>query len=196
MPKKFSLQVRHYFDDPLAIFKLFERFLALFCVFIPIILYLTDDRDRDGHLPGPRGSISDYVYMCHNYVFGMLLGIAAMLFIVNGFIYFKKEDNSKDSTGKWYNIGIGLSLLGVVCFPWREHTIVHFSFAGIFFVGNALATGFFHTKRWPKSNITMSVLTVVVLALHFAKFAPWLTLFWAEWVSLAVVGVHFWLESW
>lgn len=190
MQKTLTAKVRHYFDDPLATFKLFERFLALFCIAIPLLLRLTDGNTSW------RSSISDYVYMCHNYVFGMLLGMAAMLFIFNGFIYFKKEAGEADTSGKWYNIGIGLCLLGVVCFPWREHSIVHFSFAGAFFLGNAVSTGYFHTKRWPKSNITMAVLTVIALGLHFTGWCPWLTLFWAEWVSLAVVGVHFWLESW
>lgn len=138
--------------------------------------------------------------MWHSYVFGILLGAAAMLFIFNGFVYFKREKdklaNTPDTSGKWYNIVLGICLLGVVILPWKEHRIIHYTFAASFFVGNALATGIFHTKRWPKSNISMAILTVVALCLHFTGWLPWLTLFWAEWISLAVVGVHFWLESW
>jgi len=196
MKKNVSSRLHSFLNDPLASFKWFERFLAIFCIAIPIILFACDKCDDGGHYVGFRSSISDYVYMWHNYVFGMLLSIAAMLFIFNGFIYFKKEQHNGDKSGKWYNVGIGLCLLGVVCFPWREHSIVHFTFAGLFFVGNAVSTGYFHTKRWPKSNITMAILTVIALGMHFSTLFSWLTLFWAEWVSLSVVGIHFWLESW
>jgi hypothetical protein len=186
-------------QDPLITFKWFERFLAIFCIAIPLILRLTDRLEKGGYKDSWRSSISDYVYMWHSYVFGLLLGMAAMLFIFNGFVYFKQEQQDQlnlDRSGKWYNIVLGTCLIGVVCFPWQQYRYIHFSFAGAFFLGNALVTGYFHTKRWRKSNVVMALLTVIALGLYFTGWFPWLTLFWAEWASLAVVGVHFWLESW
>jgi len=194
------ISLKKRLQDPLYTFRWFERFLALSCITIPLILRLTDKLPEGGYNDVWRSSISDYVYMWHNYIFGMLLGSAAMLFIFNGFVYFKREEDkhpyTPDKNGKWYNIVLGVCLLGVVILPYKEHSIIHYFFAAAFFVGNALATGIFHTKGWPKSNISMAILTVVALGLHFTGWFPWLTLFWAEWVSLAVVGVHFWLESW
>ena len=77
--KIFSI-VKTTLADPLVTFKYFERFIAIFCIIMPLILWLAD-----GGINHPfRDSISDYVYMPHSYVFGMLLCIAAMLFIFNG----------------------------------------------------------------------------------------------------------------
>src|SRR5258706_8875359 len=81
--------------DPLATFEWFERFLAIFCIAIPVILRLTDKLEKGGYNNAWRRSISDYVYMWHNYVFGLLLGMAAMLFIFNGFVYFKQEQQNQ-----------------------------------------------------------------------------------------------------
>jgi len=189
--------------DPLATFKWFERFLAAFFISIPLILFLTDKYKCGGSAGSFRSSISDYVYMWHNYVFGLLLGMAAMLFVFNGVVYFKNEDKGNiklDRSGKWYNLVLGISLLGVVVFPWREHSFVHFTFAGIFFLGNAVVTGVFHTKTWRKSNIALAIFTVAGLGFYFLDHRllhsfPAFTLFWAEWISVAVVAIHFFLDS-
>jgi len=190
--------IKHGLQDSLATFKWFERFFAIFCITIPLILRLTDKCENGGYYQGWRESISDYVYMWHNYVFGMLLGMAAMLFIFNGAVYFRNEDKQRldlDKSGKWYNIVLGTCLLGVLVLPWKQHEIIHFIFAGTFFAGNALVTIIFHKKQHRYWNVIFGILTVVALAMHFTPWFPWLTLFWAEWVSLTVVGIHFFIEA-
>ena len=88
-------------SDPLLTFRYFERFVAFFCIIIPLILWLAD-----GGTDHPfRPSISNYVYMKHSYVFGMLMCIAAMLFIFNGAVYYKNEKQMNISWhGQWYNV--------------------------------------------------------------------------------------------
>jgi hypothetical protein len=189
--------------DPLATFKWFERLLAAFFISIPVILFLTDRYQGGGSNLSFRSSISDYVYMWHNYMFGLLLGMAAMLFVFNGVVYFRNEHKGNiklDRSGKWYNLVLGICLLGVVIFPWRDHSVIHFSFAGAFFVGNAVVTGVFHTKTWRKSNTALAIFTVAALGFYFLDqyvlhSFPAFTLFWAEWISVAAVAVHFFLDS-
>jgi hypothetical protein len=203
--KTFSEKVSTSLQNPLETFKWFERALAIFFVGIPVILRFTDKCAEGGYYPGGfRSSISDYVYMWHSYVFGLLLGMAAMLFIFNGAVYFRNEHKASgpkvESSGKWYNFLLGICLLGVVIFPWRQHEAIHFTFAGSFFVGNALVTGIFHTKTWRKSNIALAIATVLSLGFYFLDdkalhMFPGYTLFYAEWISVAVVAVHFYLET-
>ena len=175
--------------DPLSTFKYFERFVGLFCIIIPLILYLADDTIPHTFRP----SISNYVYMNNSHVFGMLMCIAAMLFIYNGAIYYKNEQHMNISWhGQWYNVILGLSLIGVICFPHEEYPIPHFTFAGIFFIGNALVKGIFYKDKDKKKSIFMAIL--IIAAIPFA-FADIISLLAAEWISLTVIGIHFVLSS-
>lgn len=175
--------------DPLLTFKYFQRFTAFFCIIIPLILWLTD-----GSLPHSyRPSISNYVYMGHSYVFGMLLCIAAMLFIFNGAVYYKNEQYMEISkNGQWYNVVLGLSLLGVICFPHLQYPIPHFTFAGIFFLGNAVVTGIFYKDKDKKKSIALAILMVAALPLAFTNVISVLV---AEWISLTIIGIHFVLST-
>jgi hypothetical membrane protein len=207
--------------DPLASFKIFEITIAVVCICIPLILKLFDSdvyypkkvsvlkyeeikqpslakidsirlikKDRLGF----RESISDYVYSTTGYLFGMLLCVAAMLFLFNGVLYFKNQDTlTLSSRGKWYNVILGLALLGVVCTPHRNATIPHYFFAAIFFLGNAVIIGIFHTSKERIKSIVMAILTVVLIGLSF--FIDSITLLWSEWLSLSVIGIHLILES-
>ena len=176
-------------DDPLVTFKYFERFIALFCIIMPLFLWLADGLSMHPFRP----SISNYVYMDHSYVFGMLLCIAAMLFIFNGAVYYKNEPHMRISKhGRWYNIVLGFSLLGVICFPHIEYTILHNIFAGIFFIGNAVVTGIFYKDKDKIKSIILAILTLASLPLALANV---ITLFVAEWISLAVIGIHFLLST-
>lgn len=67
--------------DLMAFAKL-ERIIAGICILIPLFLITADN----GVV---RINISDYVYMLNSQIFGLLFGVAAMLFIVNGVIYIK-----------------------------------------------------------------------------------------------------------
>jgi hypothetical protein len=182
-------KIKDNLADPLLTFKYFERLIAVFCNIIPLILWLADgDTPHDF-----RPSISNYVYMGHSYVFGLLLCIAAMLFIFNGAVYYKSEQHMHISWhGQWYNVVLGLSLIGVICFPHIEHPVPHYIFAGIFFVGNALITGIFYKDKDKMKSIIMAVLTIAALPLAFLHI---ISLLVAEWISLFVIGVHFVLST-
>lgn len=175
--------------DPLLTFRYFERLIAIFCNLMPLILW---QADGGTHHPF-RGSISNYVYMSHSYVFGMLMCVAAMLFIFNGAVYYKSEKHMHISWhGQWYNIVLGLSLIGVICFPHLQYPIPHFTFAGIFFIGNAVVTGIFYKDKDKKKSIALAILTVAAIPFAFTHVISILV---AEWVSLFAIGMHFVLST-
>ena len=218
----FAQNIKKRLEDPLKTFRLYQILIAVVCMVVPAILRLSDHENvypqkvklndidmlkdsipamvqdsvkhiKKDHL-GFRLSISDYAYSYNSYLFGMLLCIAAMLFIFNGAIYFKNQYTLKvNSKGKWYNVVLGLSLFGVICFPSRDFTFLHYTFASVFFFGNAVVIGLFHNKKDRIKSIVMSVLTVVFLLLSLV-LKP-LTLLWGEWLSLIVIALHFILES-
>jgi len=150
-----------------------------------------------------RISISDYVYMLNSQVFGLLFGVAAMLFIVNGVIYIKTSGLREcKKQGKWYNIVLGVSLLGVVLFPHLEFPLIHYFFAIIFFAGSAVVIALFNDKPHRKISRWIAVISISGLLIFlfntYAFVIPgtnWLTLFIAEWISLAVIASHYILES-
>lgn len=153
-----------------------ERFLAGLCLFIPVLLIAYDAWSI-------RGSISAYFSMEENQIFYVPLTVAAMLFLVNGVI---KEKHA-------YNTALGLMLTGVILFDHVEVPITHGIFAGAFFVGNALVIVLFSTGtskqlRWG------FIAGIVAAAAAFAIFDGF-TLFWAEWASFAIIGIHYILDS-
>ena len=149
------------------------------------------DKDRLGF----RTSISDYAYSTNSYLFGMLLCIAAMLFIFNSAVYFKSQDILQvNKKGKWYNVILGISLLGVICCPHRDWKNLHYLFAAFFFLGNAIVIAVFHNKADKKKSMAMAILAAGSLLLPLFKIKGF-TLFWGEWVSLTVIGIHFILEA-
>jgi len=184
--------------DKLATFRWFERTIATVCLMIPLILWLAYKDPKCQYNFCFLYSISDYAYMDHSYVFGMLLTIAAMLFIFNGAVYFNNQNKlplQLSAYGKWYNVILGLSLLCVIIFPCNQFPVLHDIFAAIFFLGNALVIGIFYRKKYRILSMTLAVLTVASLGLSVWGIVPWFTLLWGEWISLIVIGVHFILES-
>jgi len=181
--------------DPLATFRGLERTIATVCILIPAVLRLTDTAPCPTDRFGFQSSISAYVYMPHSYMFGMMLCMAAMLFIFNGAVYFRNEDPHKlnlNPKGKWYNLTLGLTLLIIIILPCRDYVIPHYIFAGIFFLGNAFVIGFFHEPKNRTLSISLAMVTV-------ASMIPWIlgisSLFYSEWLSLIVIGIHFILEA-
>ena len=188
--KQIVQNVRRDISDPLKTFRLFERLIAIICIAMPVFLLLFDTEKKGLHF---RSSISDYVYMPASHIFGMMLCIAAMLFIFNGAVYFKNQSHLKlKRAGKWYNVILGLSLLGVILLPYKENKIPHYFFAVIFFLGNAAVIGFFHKKKDRIPGVALAILTVVFLAICVIGLIP---VFWGEWLSLTVIGIHFILEA-
>jgi hypothetical protein len=182
LPTFFSSNV----SDNLKPFRTFEIIIASVCITIPIFLRIADPCTH-----GFRCSISDYAYMDRSYIFGMLLCIAAMLFIFNGAVYFYKHQSFEMMTpGKWYNVVLGVSLLMVILLPYKEFKYPHYTFASIFFGFNAFVIGFFHQRKYRVISRILAVATLTSLGLHFA-FKKEISLFWGEWLSLIVIGVHF-----
>jgi uncharacterized membrane protein len=82
--------------------------------------------------------------------------------------------------------------VGVIIFPCKQYIITHIIFAILFFAGNAVVTGVFYQKRNKAISILLAVLTLAVLIpVKLNVFS----LFWGEWLSLTVIGIHFILES-
>lgn len=153
-----------------------ERFLAFLCLFIPIILILFDNNNV-------RGSISAYADMEENQVYVFLLTVAAMMFLVNGTIKHKK----------WYNIVLGISLMGVVLFHYEEFENAHKIFAAIFFLGSAIVINYYTSKKNKLIAFFFSLTIVFSLFAHFKL--DWISLLVAEWIALAIIGIHYILES-
>jgi len=145
---------------------------------------------------GFRISLSDYVYSSNSYIFGMLYCMAAMLFIFNGAVYFKSQENLHASrTGKWYNVILGLSLIGVILCPEHESSFWHYAFSVLFFVGNIVVIAFLHKRRNRIISIVLALLTVAALAL--ALIPPKIiNVLIAEWISLGAIATHLILEAW
>lgn len=201
-----KLKQRYTKDD--KTFLIVESVIAFICLFIPLILYLVNDKIL-------LCSISAYVDMKNTYVFGLLLTMAAMMFIFNGALYFKVEREekkhpelipdcvmsqsayNKKRMGKWYNIVFGLALLGIIVFPYnRDQTlkILHYIFAGVFFLGSALVIFFIQDPedRWKSRFLAIGSLVCLGISVYDDSI---LSLFWSETIALIIIGVYYILES-
>lgn len=176
-----------------------ERLIAIISILIPLILIIADK----GH--SVRNSISAYVDMENSHVFGALITIAAMMFIFNGFLFIRNFKSSMDEKGhsRWYNIVLGMALLGVVFFHFEEMPILHYFSAGVFFYGSAIVIAFFNCKKFHKISWFIALLSVSGLTICFINkfldidipYTSWLSIFIAEWISLGVIAIHYILES-
>lgn len=162
--------------DSVAEFAKLERVLAVFCLFIPLLLIAFDSWSI-------RESISDYYDIGQNQVFYVPLTIAAMLFIVNGTV---KEQHR-------YNTYLGVALAAVLLFNQDDARWVHVASAVAFFAGNAAVIYFFSrgTPRRFKRFFLAGIAGAMGAFLVFDSF----TLFWAEWLSFALIAGHYILDS-
>jgi hypothetical protein len=169
----------HPIIDPIRNFVQLERVLAAILVFAPLLLLLVDDAPG-----GIRGSISSYHDLAAPAAFYFPLTVAAMLFVVNGVL---KE-------GHTYNWVIGLLLALLVVFDHEGASkYPHFLAAVGFFVGNVGVMIWF-SKRKPRAVIGAFV-TTIAGSVALWMVTDWFTLFWAEWVSLAIVAMHYILDT-
>jgi hypothetical protein len=154
-----------------------ERVLAAVCLLIPAFLIWADQ----GAI---RPSISAYYDMEEDQIFYFSLTVAAMLFLVNGVVKEKKV----------YNTVLGVLLAGVVLFNHDDFSIVHNLSAAGFFGGNAVVMVWFSSRRerWFKALMVAGIAGAMA---GFFLF-DWFTLFWAEWLSFAIIAFHYILESW
>jgi len=152
-----------------------ERMLALICLTAPFFLIEGDN----WHV---RDSISAYYNIDKAVLFYVPLTVAFMLFVVNGLV--------KDRHP--YNTVLGAALAGLVLLNHHDFKIAHLIFAAIFFLGNAYVIVKYSSReeRWFKIG------WVAVIAIALASWGFGLiTLFWAEWISLCIIGIHYILES-
>jgi hypothetical protein len=155
----------------------FERILAIVCISIPFLLIAFDNWTI-------RKNISAYYNMEENQMFYFPLTVAVMLFIVNGVV--KRRHI--------YNIFLGLMLAGVILFNRDDASLLHNGFAIAFFGGNAVVILLFSSKKelWFKALLFMGILLSMLGYFLF----DWFTLFWAEWLSFAIIALHYVIESW
>jgi len=169
-----------------------EFTLAIFCIIMPFILRLADDWEPF------KSSISAYVIMDRRHIFGMVCTMAAMLFIYNGAIRLTmKSEYSLRTKPFWkyhgYNVILGLLLFGVLLFPCNTNKTIHLVFAIAFFLGCSLSIAFFGNGRFRKQRYIIAVLSIIALVIHIID-PTIISLFWAEWIALFVIGIHFILE--
>ena len=156
-----------------------ERVLGALLVLTPLLLILVDtgpDRVRD--------SISAYHDVSTPQAFYVPLTVGAMLFFVNGIVRHAHV----------YNIVLGAALLGVMVFDHDgASSTLHFVCAAVFFGGNVVVMMFFSTNK--STPLKVGLVGGVALAIALWIFTDWFTLFWAEWVSLDIIALHFILDS-
>ena len=156
-----------------------ERILGAVLVLTPAVLILVDagpDRVRD--------SISAYYDVRTPSAFYVPLTVGAMLFLVNGLV----------RDGHSYNTLLGLALAGVILFDHDGDTsLPHLVFAGAFFGGNVLVMMFFSTRK--STRVKVLFVGGIAGAMALWIVTDWFTLFSAEWVSLAIIAMHFILDS-
>jgi hypothetical protein len=155
-----------------------------------------------------RPSISQYVDMVDAHLFGLLLAVPAMLFIVNGFIYGLKFE---DENARWYerwrskiSVIMGIALMGVVVIPYFWVLWVHLACAIVFYLagGIVILAGLGEEK-----DRLASWLSVIVMLISFF-LGIWnqlgrvpvlvhvpVTVFGAESIGLWVIGVHYIITS-
>lgn len=169
-------QLAHRVGGGLKRLATLERVLALVCITIPALLILVDG------LP-PRGSISEYYNMHRDQVYYVPLTVAAMLFIVNGVVKRKR----------FYNTVLGTALTGVLLLNRDDAHFWHIVCASIFFGGNGLVILFFSSRKERRFKIAMGI--VIVLAMLGCFVFHWLSLLAAEWISLGIITLHYFIES-
>lgn len=127
-------------------------------------------------------SISAYVDVSP-LTFASLLTIGAWSYFRRGFI------NRKG----FFDMVVGLSLFGVVFAHYVDNFALHYTFAAIFFLGNAFNMVYFSNKkhRWYKAIFT----SLVVLALSGHFIFNLYSIFWAEWIGLLPMVVNYVLEG-
>ena len=148
-----------------------EMILSSLLFFIPLILFLID-----GEL---RPSISNYAYMDDNHFFVALLVVAGSMFITNGSLWNRQ----------FYNIILGVALVGVACTPHLDIPVWHYIFASVFFVGS-LSIMIINRSF---TRLVMAILIVVGMSGHF--LFGFYSLLWAEWIGILPITVHFTLKS-
>ncbi|WP_339893264.1 hypothetical protein [uncultured Algibacter sp.] len=152
-----------------------EILLSILIGFTPAILIWLDGSIRI--------SISNYAYSSKSEWFVFLMTLAASMFIYNGTAW----------KTKWYNIILGITLAGIVLTPHLQFETIHLIFAIIFFAGSVFVMIYFSSKKQRLFKIIAGVFLLVGIAGYYVF--NWYSLFWAEWIGMLPICVHFIGES-
>lgn len=153
----------------------YDKWLVLLLITMPLILVAFDNWQV-------RPSISNYVYMQHNQVYYFLLIISASMFGYSGALWLKN-----------YNILLGVALLGVALTPHLQYPTLHFSFAIAFFLGSVFVMIYYSSKKQRKFKIIAGVIILLAMLFHFAFNT--FSLFYAEWIGIIPIAIHYIGES-
>jgi hypothetical protein len=163
-------------SDGIKRFAKLERVLAALCLLTPALLIYFDN----GTI---RASLSSYFDMRLNQAYYFPLTMISMLFIVNGVIKNKKL----------YNTVLGVLMAGLILIDHDSSKLFHYLFAIGFFLGNAVVILVYSSKKelWFKAIMVGVMVCGILLHIVFS----WFTLFWAEWLSMGIISLHYILES-
>lgn len=148
-----------------------------------------------------RGSISAYYNMIHYEWFLVPLAATVLLLLMNGLL----------RNGHWWNVLLGLALLGVIMFDKDDNSrTLHFAFAVLFFVGNVAVFLFAHWRlkapdplrtgshgAWQTREMRLRIALAVSVGVSMLLWRPLglIDLLVAEWLSLGAICIHFWRDE-
>lgn len=147
-----------------------ENTIALILLSIVPVLYLITGTFEE--------SISDYDYTKGDNVFVCFLTLAGSLFLYNA-----------ERTRKSYNLILGISIILVALFPYKEFPIIHFTGAALFYIGNVFLTIHHSSKKQRPIKIVIGLVTISALLFHFAF--DYISLLWAEYIGIMPIVYHF-----
>jgi len=127
-------------------------------------------------------SVSAYAYYTPM-TFAFSLTLAGSLFVNDGII----------TKSRWYNYIIGFSLFGVILFPCLDFPIIHYVFAGLFFLGSLFNMIFFSSDK--ERLIKTGVAVLVLFGLCGCFLLNWYSIFWAELIGMIPISIHYVLEA-
>ena len=147
----------------------------IWLMFLPVFLIYVDG--------GIRTSISNYAYSEYSFVFVAFLTFAGSMLIVDGC----KDDLI--TKNKWYSIVLGLSLIGVAVTPHKDYSIIHYTFAGIFFIGSLFAMILFSSPKQRLLKMLFGLVIIISMLGHFT-FNLY-SLLYAEWIGMLPIIINF-----
>ena len=147
---------------------------AILFLFIPLVLWVSNGSLLD--------SVTDYSYKVP-FLFAFVLTLAGSVFFYDGFV----------SPRRWYNLISGISLFAVVLFPHFNYPTFHYMSAAIFFLWSSFSMVYFSGKRQRVYKVASVAVIIMGIAIHYAF--GWYSLFFAEWIGMLPITVHYILEA-
>lgn len=147
----------------------------IWLIFLPVFLIYIDG--------GIRTSISNYAYSQYSFVFVAFLTFAGAMLVVDGC----KDDLI--TRNKWYSIILGLALIGVAVTPHKDYTIIHYTFASVFFIGSLIAMILFSSPKQRLFKFFLGSIIIFSMVGHFVF--KWYSLLIAEWIGMLPIIINY-----